>query len=88
MVLRERPTDAPAQAQFDESRFRRDFSDVLEIRKVSDPAVGVAATAFIRTDPAHEEEFERILHLDMHNYMTVWDRTDKKGGIPAPFFYD
>ncbi len=70
-LVLERPTDAPAQAQFDESRFRRDFSDVLEIRKVSDPAVGVAATAFIRTDPAHEEEFERILHLDMHNYMTV-----------------
>lgn len=70
-LVLERPSDVPENVRFNRERFCRDFSDVLEIREVEDPAAGVSATAFIRTDKAHEEEFHRVLHLDMHDYVTA-----------------
>ena len=69
-LVLERPSDVPETVRFNRRRFCADFSDVLEIREVTDPAAGVSATAFLRTDKAHEEEFHRILHLDMHDYVT------------------
>lgn len=69
-LVLERPSDVPETVRFNRRRFCTDFSDVLEIREVTDPAAGVSATAFLRTDQAHEEEFHRILHLDMHDYVS------------------
>ncbi|MBQ9435794.1 MAG: ATP-grasp domain-containing protein [Bacteroidales bacterium] len=69
-LVLERPADAAAEEHFNEKKFRERMMDVLELRPLADPTVGVAATAFIRTDDAHREELEHILHLDMHEYMT------------------
>ncbi len=69
-LVLERPADAATEEHFNEKKFRERMMDVLELRPLADPTVGVAATAFIRTDDAHREELEHILHLDMHDYMT------------------
>ena len=68
-LVLERPTQTPANAVFDSAKFKASFSDVLEIREVKEAAVGVAATAFTRTDKAHEAELDRILTLDMMEFM-------------------
>lgn len=68
-LVLERPSDAAPEERFNEKKFREDMMDVLELRPLADPTVGVAATAFIRTDDAHKAELEHILHLDMHDYM-------------------
>ena len=68
-LVLERPAQAPANAVFDSAKFKASFSDVLEIREVKEAAVGVAATAFTRTDKAHEVELDTILPLDMMDYM-------------------
>ena len=68
-LVLERPTQAPANAVFDSAKFKASFSDVLEIREVKEASVGVAATAFTRTDKAHEAELDRILTLDMMEFM-------------------
>jgi len=69
-LVLERPADSTDDEVFNEKKFREDMMDVLELRPLADPTVGVAATAFIRTDDAHKAELEHILHLDMHDYMT------------------
>lgn len=68
-LVLERPAQALANAVFDSAKFKASFSDVLEIREVKEAAVGVAATAFTRTDKAHEAELDRILTLDMMEFM-------------------
>ena len=68
-LVLERPADADDKEVFNEKKFREDMMDVLELRPLADPTVGVAATAFIRTDGAHKAELEHILHLDMRDYM-------------------
>ncbi len=68
-LVLERPADADDKEVFNEKKFREDMMDVLELRPLADPTVGVAATAFIRTDDAHKAELEHILHLDMRDYM-------------------
>lgn len=68
-LVLERPAKASANAVFDSAKFKASFSDVLEIREVKEAAVGVAATAFTRTDKAHEAELDRILTLDMMEFM-------------------
>lgn len=69
-LVLERPADSAPEERFNEKKFREDMMDVLELRPLADPTVGVAATAFIRTDDPHKAELEHILHLDMHDYMT------------------
>ena len=68
-LVLERPAKAHANAVFDSAKFKASFSDVLEIREVKEAAVGVAATVFTRTDKAHEAELDRILTLDMMEFM-------------------
>ena len=70
-LVLERPADSAPEEVFNEKKFREDMMDVLELRPLADPTIGVAATAFIRTDDAHKAELEHILHLDMHDYMIV-----------------
>ena len=80
-LVLERPSDADEKEVFNEKKFREDMMDVLELRPLADPTVGVAATAFIRTDDAHQAELEHILHLDMHDYMTNeerWKMSDQR----------
>ena len=68
-LVLEKPAGCPKNALFNAQKFRTDFSDVLEIREVKGVEVGVAATAFTRTDTAHLDELDRLLHLDMREYM-------------------
>jgi hypothetical protein len=70
-LVLEKPAGCPKNALFNVSKFEADFSDVLEIREVKGVEVGVAATAFTRTDTAHANELEALLHLDMRDYMKV-----------------
>lgn len=68
-LVLERPADVPADKVFDSEKFRRTFMDVAELRPIADASVGVAATAFTRTDGAHLAELDYILNLDMHDFM-------------------
>ena len=69
MVL-ERPTDVPANSVFDSEKFKHSLMDVLELREV-EANVGVAATAFTRTDAAHMQELEAVLNINMHDFMSI-----------------
>ncbi len=68
-LVLERPANAPEGSLFDSKKFKDSFFEVLEIREVKEASVGVAATAFTRTDKAHEAELDTILTLDMMDYM-------------------
>ena len=68
-LVLERPAGAPKELQFDGEKFKASVMDVLELRPLADPTVGVAATAFTRVDAAHEAEFDFILNLDMNEFM-------------------
>ena len=68
-LVLERPAKAPESSVFDSKKFKDSFFDVLEIREVKEASVGVAATAFTRTDKAHKAELDTILTLDMMDYM-------------------
>lgn len=68
-LVLERPSDVAADKVFDCEKFRRTLMDVVELRPITDANVGVAATAFTRTDKAHLSELDYILNLDMHDFM-------------------
>lgn len=68
-LVLERPAQATKEMVFNCEKFRATFMDVLELRPLADPTVGVAATAFIRTDKAHEAELDYILNMDMMEFM-------------------
>ncbi|MCQ2287385.1 MAG: ATP-grasp domain-containing protein [Bacteroidales bacterium] len=68
-LVLERPAQASKEMVFNSEKFRSTFMDVLELRPLADPTVGVAATAFIRTDKAHEAELDYILNMDMMEFM-------------------
>ena len=64
--------DLPAGCEdkaFDEAKFRADFHDVIDVRLVPDKTSGVAATVFLRIETANESAFDRIMSLDMREYM-------------------
>ncbi|MBO4581237.1 MAG: ATP-grasp domain-containing protein [Bacteroidales bacterium] len=69
MVL-ERPADVPAGSVFDSEKFTNSLMHVLELRKV-EADVGVAATAFTRTDAAHLQELDAVLNINMHDFMSI-----------------
>ena len=54
---------------FDDEKFSADFPYVIDVRLVPDKASGVAATVFLRTETANEAAFDRIMSLDMREYM-------------------
>ena len=64
--------EMPAGAQgktFDQEKFRADFKDVIDIRRVTDPSAGVAATVFLRTETKNILDLDRIMSLDMREYV-------------------
>lgn len=64
--------EMPASAKdksFNEEKFRADFQGVLDVRRVPDRSAGVAATVFVRTETANILDFDRIMSLDMREYM-------------------
>ncbi|MBO4655509.1 MAG: ATP-grasp domain-containing protein [Bacteroidales bacterium] len=64
--------EMPASAQnktFNEEKFRADFQDVLDVRRVPDRSAGVAATVFVRTETANILDLDRIMSLDMREYV-------------------
>lgn len=67
-LVLERPAKADKNMVFNEEKFRASMMDVLELRPFPDPAVGVAATAFTRTDPSHQSELDFILNVDMKEF--------------------
>lgn len=54
---------------FDAEKFSADFPGVIDVRLVPDKSSGVAATVFLRTETATEHLFDRIMSLDMREYM-------------------
>ena len=54
---------------FDEEKFRSDFPSVIDVRRVPDRTSGVAATVFLRTETENAHVFDRIMSLDMRNYV-------------------
>ena len=54
---------------FNEEKFRADFSGVIDVRRVPDKTSGVAATVFLRTETKNILDFDRIMSLDMHDYV-------------------
>lgn len=64
--------DLPAGCEdkaFDDEKFSADFPGVIDVRLVPDKSSGVAATVFLRTVTANEAAFDRIMSLDMREYM-------------------
>lgn len=64
--------DLPAGCEekaFDDEKFSADFPYVIDVRLVPDKTSGVAATVFLRTEMANEAAFDRIMSLDMREYM-------------------
>ena len=64
--------DLPAGCEekaFDDEKFSADFPYVIDVRLVPDKTSGVAATVFLRTETANEAAFDRIMSLDMREYM-------------------
>ena len=62
------PTGCEDKA-FDDKKFSADFPGVIDVRLVPDKSSGVAATVFLRTETANESAFDRIMSLDMREYM-------------------
>lgn len=54
---------------FDEKKFSADFPGVIDVRRVPDKSSGVAATVFLKTETKNLQAFDRIMSLDMHEYM-------------------
>lgn len=54
---------------FDEEKFSADFPGVIDVRRVPDKSSGVAATVFLKTETDNLQAFDRIMSLDMHEYM-------------------
>jgi hypothetical protein len=64
--------EMPASAKnksFNEEKFRADFQGVLDVRRVPDRSAGVAATVFVRTETANILDLDRIMSLDMREYV-------------------
>lgn len=64
--------DLPAGCEdkaFDDAKFSADFPYVIDVRLVPDKTSGVAATVFLRTETVNEAAFDRIMSLDMREYM-------------------
>ncbi len=54
---------------FDDDKFSVDFPGVIDVRLVPDKTSGVAATVFLKVETANVQAFDRIMSLDMHEYM-------------------
>ncbi|MBO2526157.1 MAG: hypothetical protein CW341_10780 [Bacteroidetes bacterium] len=64
--------DLPAGCEsmtFDAEKFGADFHDVIDVRLVPDKTSGVAATVFLKTETENIHSFDRIMSLDMREYM-------------------
>ena len=54
---------------FDEEKFGADFPGVIDVRRVTDKTSEVAATVFLKVETDKVQAFDRIMSLDMHEYM-------------------
>jgi hypothetical protein len=54
---------------FDAEKFSADFHDVIDVRLVPDKTSGVAATFFLKIETEQLQAFDRIMSLDMREYM-------------------
>ncbi len=54
---------------FDDEKFSADFPGVIDVRLVPDKTSGVVATVFLKVETANVQAFDRIMSLDMHEYM-------------------
>ena len=54
---------------FDDKKFSADFPGVIDVRLVPDKTSGVAATVFLKVETENVQAFDRIMSLDMHEYM-------------------
>jgi hypothetical protein len=54
---------------FDAEKFSADFHDVIDVRLVPDKTSGVAATVFLKIETEQLQAFDRIMSLDMREYM-------------------
>lgn len=64
----EMPSGANGKS-FDEDKFRKDFPSVIDVRRVPDRMSGVAATVFLRTETENAHKLDRIMSLDMSDYV-------------------
>ena len=54
---------------FNAEKFSADFHDVIDVRLVPDKTSGVAATVFLKIETENIQAFDRIMSLDMREYM-------------------
>ncbi len=54
---------------FDDEKFSADFPGVIDVRRVPDKSSGVAATVFLKVETKNVQAFDRIMSLDMREYM-------------------
>jgi hypothetical protein len=53
----------------DIEKIQPEFSNILEIRKVKNPKLPIYAFIFSEMDSSNQAEINRILHLDINNYL-------------------
>ena len=56
-------------ARFDYNRLRGDFENILSLRKIDNPAMGLFAVLFTETSFGNEAELDRALRTDYSNYL-------------------
>lgn len=54
---------------FNAEKFSADFHDVIDVRLVPDKTSGVVATVFLKMETENIQAFDRIMSLDMREYM-------------------
>ena len=70
---------------FNEAKFSADFPGVIDVRRVPDKTSSVAATVFLRTETKNIQDFDRIMSLDMRDYMSEHVKCLIIGSGPAGY---
>ena len=66
-IVLDKPYETNRTLDFD--RIRRHFHGVLEMRDIMNPAMSIWGFLFVKTNKAHKEELQEILHTDLVEFM-------------------
>lgn len=58
-----------ANKKFDDNRLYNDFENILSMRKMDNPAMGLFAILFAETSAGSEAELNRVLVIDYSEYV-------------------
>ena len=68
-IVLDKPASLPDEARLDFDKIEKEFSCVLESRKIENPNFGVFGLMFVKTATDNEVEFKRILELKTKDFI-------------------